>query len=123
MILEKVMLNQIIGKLKEEEHNMQMPINVNLSSKERMHGVYKETSAMSQSIKDVFRSGKNWSNLNDAQRESLENIAIKLSRLLTGNAQHRDHWDDIAGYATLAVDNAPMSLPNVNNDIREAINQ
>ena len=29
-------------------------------------------------------------------------IATKLSRILTGGPDFRDHWDDIAGYAKLA---------------------
>jgi len=29
-------------------------------------------------------------------------IALKLSRILSGQADFKDHWDDIAGYAKLA---------------------
>ena len=29
-------------------------------------------------------------------------IALKLSRILSGQANFKDHWDDISGYAKLA---------------------
>ena len=28
-------------------------------------------------------------------------IAVKISRILTGDPSHADNWHDIAGYATL----------------------
>ena len=37
------------------------------------------------------------------QRESIHMILVKLSRILYGKHDHVDHWDDIAGYATLVV--------------------
>lgn len=39
--------------------------------------------------------------LTDVQRESIDLIATKLARICCGDPNHRDHWDDIAGYATL----------------------
>jgi len=29
---------------------------------------------------------------------------VKLSRIIYGNYNHVDHWDDIAGYALLVAD-------------------
>ena len=40
----------------------------------------------------------------ETQREALQMIASKLSRIATGDANHRDSWIDIAGYAKLAAD-------------------
>lgn len=33
--------------------------------------------------------------------EAVEMILVKLSRILNGDPNHEDHWDDIAGYAHL----------------------
>jgi hypothetical protein len=33
----------------------------------------------------------------------LEMIAHKIARILSGDPNHRDHWEDIAGYAELVV--------------------
>jgi hypothetical protein len=38
------------------------------------------------------------------QMLALDMIAVKISRILTGNAGHRDSWLDIAGYAKLVAD-------------------
>jgi hypothetical protein len=35
------------------------------------------------------------------QDEALSMIVMKISRILTGDPNHADHWADIAGYATL----------------------
>jgi len=34
-------------------------------------------------------------------REGLHMVFHKLGRIAAGCATHKDHWDDIAGYATL----------------------
>jgi hypothetical protein len=34
-------------------------------------------------------------------QESLDMIAHKIGRILSGNPNYNDHWDDIAGYAKL----------------------
>ena len=31
-------------------------------------------------------------------------IACKIARILSGDPNWRDHWDDIAGYATLVAE-------------------
>ena len=41
--------------------------------------------------------------LTDSQKAALNGIAIKLSRIVVGDPNFLDHWDDIAGYATLAA--------------------
>lgn len=105
------------------KEDQQMTINVSLSKKEKTHGVYKETASLSQAFKDVMRSGRNWQSMNDPQRESLECIAMKLARLLNGNHNHRDHWDDVAGYATLGGDGGAVNLPTVRSDLEEATGQ
>ncbi len=35
------------------------------------------------------------------QKESLHQIAVKISRILNGDPNYVDNWDDIAGYAEL----------------------
>lgn len=69
-------------------------------------GGYADTAATSQNIKWIFRESPNWKRLSDAQKESLEMIAGKLSRILNGNPDHADSWHDLAGYAGLAEKDA-----------------
>ena len=96
---------------------------VNLADRSRTHGNYKDTAALSQSIKDVLRSGRNWSSLTDSQRESLESISVKLARILNGNANFRDHWDDIVGYGQLAADSVTPTMPQISADIAQTLNE
>ena len=72
-----------------------------LDEREKTHGDYYQVSMMAQELKDAMRRGKKWRILDDMQRETLEMIASKISRILSGNPHEPDHWRDIAGYATL----------------------
>lgn len=36
-----------------------------------------------------------------AQHEALHMICVKIARIIAGDPNHADHWDDIAGYAML----------------------
>lgn len=39
--------------------------------------------------------------------EALDMICHKLGRIIAGDASFKDHWVDIAGYATLVADRVP----------------
>jgi hypothetical protein len=51
-----------------------------------------------------MRATKNWDVLDHVKREALEHIATKIGRILSGDPNHRDHWEDIQGYARLVED-------------------
>ena len=72
-----------------------------LQIRERTHGSYPSTAKLSQALKDTMKSGTNWISLSDEQAESLEMIALKIARILSGNPDFADHWDDVIGYAKL----------------------
>jgi hypothetical protein len=74
-----------------------------LTEREKTHGSYDDVASMAQALKDAMRRGKNWKVLDDTQRETLEMIASKIGRILSGNPHEVDHWRDIAGYAQLIV--------------------
>ena len=61
-----------------------------ISKKEKTHGIYKETASLSQSIKDVMRSGRNWQNMNDQQKwfESL-NLNSPHQRYVIVSPDHK----------------------------------
>jgi len=80
-----------------------------IQERAKTHGDYKSTAAWSQSLKDMFRSSGNWNTMTDGQKEALEMIAVKLARLLNGNPQFPDHWDDIAGYGRLGANSVEPS--------------
>jgi hypothetical protein len=54
-------------------------------------------------MKWEWRKAEGWKRLSVGQREALEMIAHKIARILSGDPNHKDHWEDIAGYAELVV--------------------
>ena len=91
------------------------------TTKQKTHGDYKNTANISQALKGVMATGKNWDALKDTQREALELIAMKIGRILSGDQNFRDHWDDIEGYAELGGEYSGVSLPQVKLDLVAAM--
>ena len=72
-------------------------------NRDRQHGGLESVGIVSQQIKTSMREGVNWetNSLHPAAKESLDMIAHKIARVLSGNNPHdSQHWEDIAGYAT-----------------------
>lgn len=65
------------------------------------HGDFTDNARISQEIKRVMYSSKNWNEMHDIHREALEYIAGKIGRILSGQWDFQDSYDDIAGYAQL----------------------
>lgn len=72
-----------------------------LNERQKTHGDYNEVARVSQAIRTVMKGSVNWNRLNDSQREALEMMCSKFGRLLSGDMNFKDHWDDLAGYAKL----------------------
>ena len=69
------------------------------------HGEFRENSKISQKIKVIMRDTcSNYYDLQPFQQEALDMMAHKIGRILAGDPNHQDHWDDIAGYAKLVSD-------------------
>ena len=78
------------------------PITENiLQERQKVHGDFQADAYTAQSLKDILHLSPNWETLTVVQREALEMICTKLGRIVVGNPNHQDHWDDIAGYALL----------------------
>ena len=76
-------------------------IDILIGGRERSHGDYRVQAAKAQQLKRAYRDSPNWSALTDGQKQALEENANKVARILCGDADHSDHWRDIAGYAVL----------------------
>lgn len=75
-----------------------------LEERGERYGDFSVQALTSQAIKHVMHQSPGWANLSGAQRESLEQIALKISRILNGNPDYFDSWHDIGGYAKLIAD-------------------
>lgn len=91
-----------------------MNVNEILDQRGATHGDYELQSFYAQNLKMPVQQHRakqmqrqqqqgvqSSSDMSYGQYEALEMIAHKMGRILAGNPNFQDHWDDIAGYATL----------------------
>lgn len=73
-----------------------------LKERQKTHGSFEDHAKASQALKNTLTLHcKNGALDDPIKRESLEMICHKIARTICGNPNYKDHWDDIAGYATL----------------------
>jgi len=75
-----------------------------LKERENSYGDFSQQSSLSQVLKDCIHLHPKWSDMNTSHKESIEMILHKISRIVNGDPNHIDSWEDIAGYATLISD-------------------
>ncbi len=78
-------------------------IQTTLNERGSNYGSFVEQAAASQRIKCAMYQSLGDRKLEPDQREALEMLAVKVSRILTGDPDHLDSWVDIAGYSQLIV--------------------
>lgn len=78
-------------------------VNKILSERGGTHGDFSDNARITQSLKNLSRCQPGFDCLNDVQREALDVIYLKIGRILSNQPDFKDHWDDIAGYATLVA--------------------
>jgi hypothetical protein len=67
------------------------------------HGPFGLVSSTAQRIKQTYRESPNWELMPAYMQEALDNIATKQARILNGDWEFLDHWDDVQGYARRVV--------------------
>lgn len=72
-----------------------------LAERKKTHGSFSVHAECTQTLEDTFYSYKDCSFFTAVQLEALHMIFHKLGRIAAGSPHFQDHWDDIAGYATL----------------------
>jgi len=72
-----------------------------IEDREDSHGDYTAQATLSQQLKSLLHDSAGWSRLTAPQKETLDMLAVKMSRVLNGDPNVADHWTDMAGYATL----------------------
>jgi len=68
------------------------------------HGDFTQNAVLSQGLQAVAEMGSQWQHMTPVQKEATRVICAKIARICTGDPNHKDSWDDIAGYALLASD-------------------
>ena len=95
------MLENIDREIAEEPMQGRLPL---LEERQHTHGSFEQNAIISQDLKGAFRNVPGWRHLTEVEREVLDMIALKVSRILSGRSLERQHWEDVVGYATLALE-------------------
>ncbi len=72
-----------------------------LAERQKTHGSFSVHANCTQILEDTFYSFRNKPFFTAEMQEGLHMIFHKLGRIAAGSPVFQDHWDDIAGYATL----------------------
>ncbi len=72
-----------------------------LAERQKTHGSFETHANCTHSLEDTFYGFLGKHCFTAVMQEGLHMIFHKLGRIAAGCATHKDHWDDIAGYATL----------------------
>ena len=75
-----------------------------LAERKTQHGDFTDHARVTRNLKAMVQNEKNYGLLTSVQHEAIEMILHKIGRVVAGNPNHRDHWDDMAGYAKLVSD-------------------
>lgn len=77
-----------------------------LTERKTTHGEFRDHARITQALKAVVRA-EGGERLSPIAAESIDMILHKIGRVLAGDPYFKDHWVDIAGYATLVADRVP----------------
>lgn len=73
-------------------------------NRDHQHGGMEHVGEISQQLKVVLRTGRNWPCLSNGEREALDMLMHKAARVLSGADPHDpEHWQDMAGYPIAAM--------------------
>jgi len=75
-----------------------------LRDRNRTHGAFKDNAHISQAFKKIAQASPGWNKMSETQRECFDQCCLKWSRILSGKADERQHWEDLVGYPQLIVD-------------------
>ena len=92
---------------------MSAPTDTLLAERAKTHGSFADHAFITQELKSVMQASENYWKLTHEQRESLDMVVHKIGRILAGNPNYADHWDDIAGYARLISKHLTETVPPV----------
>ena len=81
-----------------------MEVDQILEDREVTHGDFEMKAMWIQEIMEHLIGLNAYQNMEADKKEAIHMILVKLSRIIYGNHDHADHWDDIAGYALLVAD-------------------
>lgn len=85
-------------------------IDATLQERGDKYGDFREHGRLSQQIKHVMQTSRNWAFLPFYLQEGLDMIAHKIGRMLNGDPFYDDNFHDIIGYTKLMQDRAALDV-------------
>lgn len=100
-----------------------MDITETLAERSQTHGNFEQGAEVFAPLFEILADNKD--HLSKAQLYAVNMVMSKLVRILKGNANEQDHWQDIIGYCTLALnsmsDKAQPVNPYINNPYAKGV--
>lgn len=105
-------VHQVINQYRKDISEDDEPVEVQdvntidsiLEERGSRYGIFKDHAAVTQRIKREINNALGDRALAYDQFEALDMIAHKIGRIVNGDPDYIDSWDDIAGYAKLVAD-------------------
>ena len=82
-------------------------LDVMLAARAKRHGDFRDHARFAQGLKRVLQVEVQYIQLPAMHREAIEMILHKIARIVAGDPNYHDHWDDIAGYARITRERLP----------------
>ena len=79
-----------------------------INKRQSSHGEFNNNSRCTWVMLEIAQKERNWDKLTYGQKHGLYMILHKVARILEGDPNFADHWDDIAGYAAVVSQRLPL---------------
>lgn len=81
----------------------------------KTHGPFPVFAGLAQELKMLVHLYGSYK-LDQEKKEAMDMILHKIARIVTGDSSVKDHWDDLAGYATLGSKSIRSPTQGVTDD-------
>jgi hypothetical protein len=92
-----------------------------IKEREKTHGDFMLKATFIHEFIENITDLYSWKDLEPDQKEAIHMIMVKLSRILYGNPNHTDHWDDISGYALLVSERLRKETKPIKEDTKRMV--
>lgn len=93
-----------VTSINDDRLTQDMGVNTLIAERGSRYGKFKDGAEIMRDLKRVMHQTDGWSRCTASQKEALDMIQHKIGRILNGDPTYDDSWKDIAGYATLIVE-------------------
>lgn len=84
--------------MSDEDNKLENEVQLVVSARDSSYGGFSGISKTCQSFKDLARNCPSWSSLAPCEKEGIDMIFHKITRILYAPNKIRDSWVDIGGY-------------------------